>query len=88
LDGKFPDKEAERHNPFRTADESGEDYLYPSEFFAPVNIPLQTKSRLNEKPPKISSGKFDHPVARVGAFEQDYCLPIKVCLNKEVLFTL
>jgi hypothetical protein len=51
LDGKFPDKEAERHNPFRPADESGEDSLYPSEFFAPGNIPVQTKSRLNEKPP-------------------------------------
>jgi hypothetical protein len=32
---KLPDKEAERHNQVRIIDESGEDYLYPSEFLRP-----------------------------------------------------
>ena len=41
----IPDKEAERHNQVRIVDESGEDYLYPSGFFAPVRLPMQTRSR-------------------------------------------
>jgi hypothetical protein len=45
----IPDKEAERHNQVRIIDESGEDYLYPSEFFAPVKLPMQTKNRILEK---------------------------------------
>jgi len=43
---KIPDKEAERHNQVRIVDESGEDYLYPSDFFAPVRLPAETKSRI------------------------------------------
>ena len=43
---KIPDKEAERHNQVRIVDESGEDYLYPSIFFAPVRLSIQTKSRI------------------------------------------
>jgi hypothetical protein len=46
---KLPDKEAERHNQVRIIDESGEDYLYPSSFFAPVRLSIQTKSRIIEK---------------------------------------
>ncbi len=45
----IPDKEAERHNQVRIIDESGEDYLYPSKFFAPVKLPMQTKNRILEK---------------------------------------
>lgn len=45
----IPDKEAERHNQVRIIDESGEDYLYPSQFFAPVKLPLQTKNRILQK---------------------------------------
>jgi hypothetical protein len=33
------DKAAERHNQIRVIDESGEDYLYPKKFFAPVRLP-------------------------------------------------
>jgi len=40
---KLTDKEAEGHNQVRIIDESGEDYLYPSEFFAPVRLPVQTR---------------------------------------------
>jgi len=45
----IPDKEAERHNQVRIIDESGEDYLYPSRFFAPIRLPIQTRSRILEK---------------------------------------
>ena len=45
----IPDKEAEGHNQVRIIDESGEDYLYPSKFFAPVKLPRQTKNRILEK---------------------------------------
>lgn len=46
---KIPDKEADRHNQVRIIDESGEDYLYPSEFFTSVRLPMQTKNRIVEK---------------------------------------
>jgi hypothetical protein len=46
---KLPDKEAERHNQVRIIDESGEDYLYPSRFFAPVRLSMQTKNRIIDK---------------------------------------
>jgi len=45
----IPDKEAERHKQVRIIDESGEDYLYPSRFFAPVRLPMQTKNRILKK---------------------------------------
>ena len=43
------DKEAERHNQVRIIDESGEDYLYPSKFFTPVRLSIQTKNRILER---------------------------------------
>ncbi len=46
---KLPDKEAERHDQVRIIDESGEDYLYPSTFFAPVRLSIFTKNKLLEK---------------------------------------
>jgi len=46
---QIPDRDAERHGQVRIIDESGEDYLYPAEFFAPVRISIQTKSRILEK---------------------------------------
>jgi hypothetical protein len=50
----LPDKEAERHNQLRIVDESGEDYLYPSEFFAPIRLPMQTRNRIVQKQPNKS----------------------------------
>jgi hypothetical protein len=44
-----PDKEAGRHNQVRIIDESGEDYLYPSRFFASVRLSIQTKNRILKK---------------------------------------
>lgn len=40
------DKEAEKHRQIRVIDESGDDYLYPAEYLAPVRLPLATKEKL------------------------------------------
>ncbi len=33
------DPDAEEHNQLRVIDESGEDYLYPDDFFVPIKVP-------------------------------------------------
>lgn len=40
------DREAEKHHQMRVIDESGEDYLYPADYFAPVRLPAETKEKL------------------------------------------
>jgi hypothetical protein len=40
------DRVAETHHQLRVIDESGEDYLYPEKFFAPVRLPNSTKEKL------------------------------------------
>jgi len=35
----IPDQDAESHKQIRVIDESGEDYLYPEEYFIPVSLP-------------------------------------------------
>lgn len=40
------DKEAQKHNQLRVIDESGEDYLYPVEYFAMIRLPSSTKEKL------------------------------------------
>lgn len=35
----IPDKAAEIHGQIRVIDESGEDYLYPQDYFIPVSLP-------------------------------------------------
>lgn len=35
----IPDRDAERHRHIRVIDESGEDYLYPREYFRLVTLP-------------------------------------------------
>ena len=42
----IPDQDAQQHNQVRIIDESGEDYLYPNEFFAAIRLPVQTKNRI------------------------------------------
>ena len=34
-----PDRDAEAHGLVRVIDESGEDYLYPAEYFASIKLP-------------------------------------------------
>ncbi|MEK6742824.1 MAG: hypothetical protein AABZ15_04410 [Nitrospirota bacterium] len=40
------DRDAEKHCQVRVIDESGEDYLYPEKYFAPVRLPAETKEKL------------------------------------------
>jgi hypothetical protein len=35
----LPDPQATKHGLIRVIDESGEDYLYPQGFFAPIELP-------------------------------------------------
>lgn len=42
----LPDEEAAREGDMRVIDESGEDYLYPAEWFVPVEVPQAVKSSL------------------------------------------
>ena len=35
----LPDPEAAKHRQIRVIDESGEDYLYPQNFFSPIELP-------------------------------------------------
>jgi hypothetical protein len=42
----IPDRSAEREGLMRIVDESGEDYLYPSEYFAPVKLPAAVAQEL------------------------------------------
>jgi len=35
----LPDPSAAKHGLIRVIDESGEDYLYPQSFFAPIELP-------------------------------------------------
>jgi len=44
-----PDTNAAREGLLRIIDESGEDYLYPAEWFVPVELPLRV-TRLLKKP--------------------------------------
>jgi len=43
---RLPDARAESHHLLRVVDESGEDYLYPIGFFAPINLPQDTVEAL------------------------------------------
>lgn len=35
----LPDADAARHAQVRVIDESGEDYLFPAKYFAPIDLP-------------------------------------------------
>jgi hypothetical protein len=50
----IPDADAEQDGDLRVIDESGEDYLYPAEWFVPVTLPHE---------------KFDYTKWRGGLFE-------------------
>lgn len=44
----LPDPEAAKLNQLRVIDESGEDYLYPQEYFVPVKLPEAVEKALAE----------------------------------------
>jgi len=42
----IPDEKAARRHFLRIVDESGEDYLYPEEYFLPIELPKSLKKAL------------------------------------------
>lgn len=42
----LPDEDAAREGDVRVIDESGEDYLYPAEWFVPVELPREVERSL------------------------------------------
>ena len=43
----LPDAEAEHHGMLRVIDESGEDYLFPENFFVTIDLPAPVQARLS-----------------------------------------
>jgi hypothetical protein len=44
----LPDEEAAQEGDLRVIDESGEDYLYPEDYFVLVDLPRETVRALNK----------------------------------------
>ena len=55
----LPDRAAVRDGYVRVIDESGEDYLYPAEYFVPVKFPVAIARELLSLP-----GEASHPPAQ------------------------
>jgi hypothetical protein len=51
----LPDREAAREGYLRIIDESGEDYLYPSELFVALRLPAAIARRLMSASPRNAS---------------------------------
>jgi hypothetical protein len=45
----WPDQDAERLGQIRVVDESGEDYLFPAEYFLPVTLPTQAARAFSQR---------------------------------------
>lgn len=45
---RVPDPQAEKLGQVRIVDESGEDYLYPREYFLPIELPQEVQAALEE----------------------------------------
>jgi len=50
-----PDQDAAREGDLRIVDESGEDYLYPAEWFAAVEVPRRVRASLLARPARLQS---------------------------------
>ena len=59
----LPDREAAREGYIRVVDESGEDYIYPSDLFVPVRLPAALVRRLRG-PGRARSGAARGTVRR------------------------
>ena len=44
----LPDPDAETDGDIRVVDESGEDYLYPADWFVPIEVPDAVQASLSE----------------------------------------
>jgi hypothetical protein len=54
----LPDREAAREGYIRVVDESGEDYIYPSDLFVPVRLPAAVLRRLRRHTrPRLASAR-------------------------------
>ena len=51
----LPDAEAARDGDVRIVDESGEDYLYPAEWFAAIELPRRVKGSLLRRSAPLQS---------------------------------
>ena len=52
----LPDRDAKRDGDLRVVDESGEDYLFSADRFAPIDVPAAVKASLR-KPSKGHTGR-------------------------------
>ena len=43
---KMPDPNAQKDGDIRVIDESGEDYLYPAEYFIPIEVPADLEKAI------------------------------------------
>ena len=59
----LPDREAAREGYIRVVDESGEDYIYPSDLFVPVRLPAAVVRRLRG-PVRSRSGAARRTIRR------------------------
>ena len=59
----LPDREAAREGYIRVVDESGEDYIYPSDLFGSVNLPAAVVRRLKGRP-RAQSPTARRPIRR------------------------
>jgi hypothetical protein len=46
----LPDESAAKDGDLRVIDESGEDYLYPADFFVPIDVPKAVERALLQTP--------------------------------------
>lgn len=44
----LPDSVADSHGMLRVVDESGEDYLFPRDFFIPIDLPSPIQTQLSK----------------------------------------
>jgi len=46
LYARIPDPEAESNGQIRIVDESGDDYLYPSDYFQAIDLPVEVEKTI------------------------------------------
>lgn len=61
----LPDREANREGYVRIIDESGEDYIYPADFFVPVKLPAAVVRRLRSRT-KVTTPASRRSMRRAG----------------------
>jgi hypothetical protein len=51
----LPDKDAAEEGDLRVVDESGEDYLYPAEWFSAIDLPRRLRTSLLRRSARLQS---------------------------------